>query len=303
MRLDRGPLRASTAGAPITVARSPWRSPGPPAVTPAGGSLIPRSSRLRLRLAVTLQDVRIVLGPARMPTRMVKNVTDARGGLPASELLAQSGELFGTSLDVELTLSQLAELVVPRMADWAAVDVLDESDNFRRVGVAHVDPQGAELLRQLHERYPLRANEGRLRGRVVATLEPIALYDVDDRELRSLSRDREHYEMLNALGIRSAMWVPLIVRDRVVGVLSAGYRDSARRYSPDDLNLLRELARRAALAVDNALLYRAVKRGETRQAAVAAIGQEALAGASFDELAQSAAEILGQVMNVPFVEV
>ena len=189
------------------------------------------------------------------------------------------------------------------MADWAAVDVLDDSDNFRRVGVAHVDPRGAELLRELHERYPLRPNEGRLRGRVVATLEPIALYDVDDRELRSLSRDKGHYEMLKALGIRSAMWVPLIVRDRVVGVLSAGYRDAKRRYSPQDLKLLRELARRAALAVDNALLYRAVKRGETRQAAVAAIGQEALAGAGFDELAQSAAELLSQIMNVPFVEV
>ena len=75
---------------------------------------------------------------------------------PASELLAPSGELFGSSLDVERTLSQLAELVVPRMADWAAVDVLDDNDNFRRVGVAHVDPDGAELLRELHERYPLR---------------------------------------------------------------------------------------------------------------------------------------------------
>src|SRR6188508_1525371 len=238
-----------------------------------------------------------------MPAPMVNELTQLRPGQPASELLAESGELFGSSLEVEHTLSQLAELVVPRMADWAAVDVLDDSDNFRRVGVAHVDPEGVELLRDLHERYPLRPNEGRLRGRVVATLEPIALYDVDDRELRSLSRDQEHYEMLNALGIRSAMWVPLIVRDRVVGVLSAGFRDSSRRYAPEDLNLMRELAPRAALAVDNALLYRAVRRGETRQAAVAEIGQEALAGAGFDELAQSAAELLSQIMNVPFVEV
>jgi signal transduction histidine kinase len=109
--------------------------------------------------------------------------------------------------------------------------------------------------------------------------------------------------MLLELGIRSAMWVPLIVRDRVVGVLSAGYRDTSRQYSPDDLNLLSELAHRAALAVDNALLYRAVKRGETRQAAVARLGQDALAGASYDELAQSAAEFMAQIMKVPFVEV
>ena len=233
---------------------------------------------------------------------MVK-VIDPRAGLDASELLAESGELFGSSLDVERTLSQLAELVVPRIADWAAVDVLDEADNFQRVGVAHVKPGGADLLRELHELYPLRANEGRLRGKVVATLEPIALYDVDDRELRNLARDEHHFQLLSQVGIRSAMWVPLIVRERVVGVLSAGYSEPSRRYTPSDLNLMRELARRAALAVDNALLYRAVKRAETRQAAVASIGQEALAGKRYAEVAQSAAELLQQIMGVNYVEV
>lgn len=250
---------------------------------------------LKLDVALTSLD------SAGQVPRLLVVTQDA--DLTASELLALSGELFGTSLDVEKTLSQLADLVVPRMADWAAVDVLDENETFRRVGVAHVDPGGAEILRNLHDRYPLRANEGRLRGRVVATLEPIALYDVDERELRSLARDDEHFELLTQLGIRSAMWVPLIVRDRVVGVLSAGYRDGARRYSPQDLNLLRELARRAALAVDNALLYRAVKRGETRQAATASLGQDALAGAKYENLAQSAAELLADIMTVPYVEV
>ena len=97
---------------------------------------------------------------------------------------------------------------------------------------------------------------------------------------------------MTQVGIRSAMWVPLIVRERVVGVLSAGYSDPSRRYTPSDLNLMRELARRAALAVDNALLYRAIKRAETRQAAVASLGQEALAGTRYVEVAQSAAELL-----------
>ena len=162
----------------------------------------------------------------------------------ASDLLALSSEMFGAPLDVERTLSRLAELVVPRMADWAAVDIVDDGNTFRRVGVAAVEPGGEELLIELHDRYPLRHNEGQLRGRVLSTLEPIALYDVDETELRSLARDEQHFEMLNRLGVRSAMWVPLIVRDRVVGVLSAGYRNGSRRYTPADLGLLRELARR-----------------------------------------------------------
>lgn len=219
------------------------------------------------------------------------------------EILEMSGELFRSPFDVDQTLSQLAGIVVPAMADWAAVDVIGDGGGFRRVGVAHVDPEGLELLRELHRRYPLRENEGNLRGRVLATLEPIALYDVTEQELHSLARDEEHFEMLRRLGVRSAMWVPLVVRDRVVGILSAGYRTSTRRYGPADLKLLAELARRAALALDNALLYRAVDRAEKRGAALATLGQQALGGMDYGQLAQSAAETLAAVMAVPLVEV
>ena len=231
------------------------------------------------------------------------DLTETRRGHAASELLALSSELFESPFDLDETLSQLASIVVPRIADWAAVDVVAEGSTFRRVSVAHVEPHGAELLRELHERYPLRENEGNLRGRVLATLEPIVLYDVADEELRSLARDDEHHEMLRRLGVRSAIWVPLVVRDRVLGVLSAGYRDGTRRYGPADLGLFGELARRAALAVDNALLYLAVQRAEKREEALATLGQQALAGMAYDELAQVAAEALADVMGVPFVEV
>jgi PAS domain S-box-containing protein len=232
-----------------------------------------------------------------------RDVTDARHAQAASDVLALSGELFATPIDAERTLGELAGLVVPRMADWAAVDIVDDHYAFHRLGVAHIRPDGAQILRTLHERYPLRPNEGHLRGRVLATLEPVVLYDVDDAELRSLARDEEHFQMLRKLGLRSAMWVPLTVRDRVVGVLSIGYGEGARRYTAADLSLLRELARRAALAVDNALLYHSVERTEVRQAVLATLGQQALEGIAYDDLAQKAADALARVMEVPFVEV
>jgi signal transduction histidine kinase len=232
-----------------------------------------------------------------------RDVSQARSRQLEAELLARSGELFGSSLDVNTTLGQVAQLVVPGMADWAAVDVLDETGSFRRVGVAHVDPGGEDLLRELDRLYPLRPSEGNLRGQVVATGQPMALFEIDEKELGQLARDERHRALLARLGLRSALWVPLAARDRVVGVISAGYRDDRRRYGPADLGLLSELARRAALAVDNALLYRAVERAAKRQAAVAALGQQALTGGSPQDLLDEAVELIRRTLEVPYAKV
>ncbi|HVM29500.1 MAG TPA: GAF domain-containing protein [Candidatus Limnocylindrales bacterium] len=232
-----------------------------------------------------------------------RDVTDRRRAEAARELLARSGELLGASLDVDTTLGQVAEAVVPHFADWAAVDVLDERGIFRRVGVAHVEPGGDEILRELDRRWPLRPGEGHLRGHVVATREPVALYQVSSPELRRLARDRDHRRLLNELGMASALWVPLVARERALGVISVGMRAGRAPFNEKDLELISELARRAALAIDNAMLYRALDRGGQRQAALAAVGRSALAGASLAELLQLAAERLAEAIPAPFTEV
>ncbi|HUG48135.1 MAG TPA: GAF domain-containing protein [Candidatus Limnocylindria bacterium] len=232
-----------------------------------------------------------------------RDVSQIHSRQAEADLLAHSGELFGASLDVETTLGQIAQLVVPGMADWAAVDVLDESGGYRRVGVAHVDPEGEDVLRELDQRYPLRPLEGNLRGRVVATRQPVALYEVDDEHLAQVARDENHRALLAKLGLRSALWVPLVARDKVLGVISAGYRDDRRRYGPPELELLSELARRAALAVDNALLYRAIERAEKRQAALAELGQRALAGGPAQELLNEAVALVARTLEVPYAKI
>ncbi|CAN5862750.1 hypothetical protein BH24CHL6_BH24CHL6_09240 [soil metagenome] len=259
-----------------------------------------RDGRVLDRYSAPLLDAD---GVPRARVWYFRDVSQARSQQLEAELLARSGELFGSSLDVETTLGQVAQLVVPGMADWAAVDVLDETGVFRRVGVAHVDPGGEDLLRELDRLYPLRPWEGHLRGKVVATREPVALFEIDEEQLGQLARDETHRALLARLGLRSALWVPLVARDRVVGVISAGYRDDRRRYGPADLGLLSELARRAALAVDNALLYRAIERAAKRQAAVAALGQQALAGGPPQKLLDEAVELVRRTLEVPYAKV
>jgi PAS domain S-box-containing protein len=241
-------------------------------------------------------------GQSRGRVWFFHDVTDARRAQEAAELLARAGELFGSSLDLDQTLGQLAETVVPALADWTAIDIVNEAGEYRRVGVAHVKPGGADLLVELDKSYPLQPGEGHLRGEVVATGRPVALYEVSDRDLRDVARDERHLRLLKRLGIASALWLPLPGRDRVLGVMSLGYRDT-RRYQPADLEMLLELGRRAALAIENALLFRAVERGERRQAAVAALGQRALAGAPVAELNQTAAELLADILEVPYTEI
>jgi signal transduction histidine kinase len=232
-----------------------------------------------------------------------RDVTAQRRAEAARELLARSGELLGASLDFAATLDQIAHTIVPLFADWAAVDVLDQSGQFRRIGVAHVAPGGEEVLRELDQRWPLVPAAGRLRGRVVQTRKPVALYDVDADELDNLARDPEHKRLLLELGLDSALWVPLTARGRVLGVISAGVRGGRRHYGPADLELLQEVARRSALAVDNALLYRAVDRAGQRQAALAVLGRDALAGMPLSDLFDRAAELLATTMEATFSEI
>jgi PAS domain S-box-containing protein len=267
----------------------------------AGGNSVP--------LEVSVKSLR----PGAVPPRLLIVAQDIRDGVvrsagygpddEADQLLARAGELLGSSLEYEATLRQICGIVVPLRADWAAIDVIDESKLFRRVAAAHIDPVREELLYELDRRFPLHASGSHLRGQAVASRQPIALYRVTEADLQRVARNEEHREMLRQLGMRSAIWVPLIARDRVLGVMSVGYGDQRRRYTTEDLQLMTELARRAALAVDNSLLYRAVDRAETRQAAVAALGQNALAGTAIDELLTQAAEAMARVMAVPMVEV
>jgi signal transduction histidine kinase len=266
----------------------------------------------RSRDEIRLRDGRVIdrysapvidaTGAPRGRVWFFSDVSAARQAQESAELLARSGELFGSALEVEQTLSQLAALVVPGLADWTAVDMLDETGAYRRVGVAHVDPEGARLLADLDQEYPLRPGEGHLRGQVVATGEPVVLYEVTDAILREVARDKGHRDLLRRLGMSSAVWVPLVARERVLGVISLGY-GGERRYRPADLDLLLELGRRAGLAIDNALLFRAVDRAQRRHAAVADLGQRALAGPPLPALLQAAAESLSEMLETPFTEV
>ncbi|MDI3290155.1 MASE1 domain-containing protein [Polyangium sp. 15x6] len=171
------------------------------------------------------------------------------------KFLATASEILSESLDFSTRFAALARLCVQSMADWCVIDV-GEGDVIRRLGGAHRDPSNEALLRRLEEHYAADAGSPQPAGRVLRTGKPVLLPLVTDEVLGAHSIDDEHARLIRALGTRSAMAVPLSVRGQTIGVLSLGCATPDRQYSTADLELATELARRAAISIDNARLYR-----------------------------------------------
>lgn len=173
-----------------------------------------------------------------------------------ASLLAEASRALGSSLDYEATLRTVAQLAVPRIADWCAVDVLDDQGALKRLAVAHVDPAKVEFARSLRERYPEDPESPQGIHAVLRTRQPAMISSIDDDMLVHAARDQEHLAILRALGLTSYIAVPLVAHGRALGVMSFVTAESGRRYAESDLQFAQAVAERAALAVDNARAYR-----------------------------------------------
>ena len=170
--------------------------------------------------------------------------------------LAEASGALSASLDYETTLASIARLAVPTLADWCAVDILDEDGALRRLAVAHVDPAKVAWAEELQRRYPPDRDAAVGVPQVLRTGVAAFFPEIPDALLAAAARDGAHLALLRSVGLRAALIVPLIAGGRTLGALSFVRAESGRRYGPEDLRLAEDVARRAGLAVDNARLYR-----------------------------------------------
>jgi PAS domain S-box-containing protein len=171
-------------------------------------------------------------------------------------LLAAAGTTLSASLDYEATLEGIAHLVVPELADWCLLDVLEEDGSVKQLAAAHADPGKEDLLRELlsHRRFGEDA-PGTV-ARVLRTGKPVLIPEASDALLAERATGEEHLGVLRRLTVGSFMSVPLLARGRTLGAVTLVSSDPERRYGEEDLSLAEGLAYRCALAVDNARLYR-----------------------------------------------
>lgn len=190
---------------------------------------------------------------ARYVVNAFQDVTKLKQREVSLRVLADAADVLGRSSDYGETLQDLADTVVPELADWCVVDVLD-AGRTNRVAVAHADAAKVALANELQMRYPPDPNSPISPAAVARSGEPVLIERVTDDIVAQNAQDDEHLERMRALGIRSAVILPLVARGNVLGAMSLVRAETPRSYSSDDLPLLLELARRAALAVDNARL-------------------------------------------------
>lgn len=196
------------------------------------------------RMLGTVQDI-----TARKSSELEREASQRR-----LAFLAQATSVLAQSLDYETTLSRLARLAVPFLADWCGVDVVEDDHSIRRVAVAYADPDQADAARRLSTPPDPSWHIGI--PKVIRTGVPQVFPRLDLSTLTELANGPPRLDLYREIGIHSLVVMPLIARGRTLGAIWFAMAETPHEYGPVDIDLAQELARRAALAVDNARLFR-----------------------------------------------
>ena len=186
---------------------------------------------------------------------VIEDITAVKTVETRMRMLAESGRILSSSLDYQETLQNVANIAVPTLADWCAVDLVDSQLRREHVVVAHSDPSRVALAERMRAVEPDEIDPESALGRVIRTGVSELHPDVTDEMLQRGSSNEEHLDLLRRLDFRSAMVVPMRVPRGAIGVMTLVTAESRRRLGVDDLELAEQLARRAAVAVENARLH------------------------------------------------
>lgn len=237
--------------------------------SPALGASLLGGLGMVLAMALVLQVGRrlnTVDAEQRRTTLALERLADQQ------RFLSELSRLLSESLDLQVTIENFARRAVPELADWCVVDVAQQGE-VRRAAVVHRDPARQHLADRLLALTPVPVNMSQGVGEALATQAPLLLKDLTPRWLEERAPSPEHLRILRALGARSYLILPLRARGLILGSLT--FVASDRNYTEQELAFAQEVAERAALAADNALLYqRAQAAVRTREEVLAVVSHD-----------------------------
>ncbi|HEU4617037.1 MAG TPA: GAF domain-containing protein [Gammaproteobacteria bacterium] len=200
---------------------------------------------------------RVVADETGRPVRMVgirRDVTARKRIEEQERFLAEAGRILATTLEPDSAVRQLARVVVPYLADWCVIQVLDGEGKLTPVELAHRDPAQVELAWRIVRRSRSEHRKPTASNAVLESRKPLLIAQVTPEMLEDAAEDEEHREMLRRLNLRSVITVPLQARGGIRGVLSLGTAESGRIFGEEDLKAAEDIASWAALGLDNAKL-------------------------------------------------
>lgn len=186
---------------------------------------------------------------------VARDITQRKRVEDALRFLAEASAILTGPLDGEAALEDLADLAARRVADWCLIDLIETDGDVRRI-VAHADPAHRARSALVQRCFPLGAEAAHGPGRAMQTGRAELVSTIPDTVLATAAHDEGDLDALRNLGLTSYVVAPLIGRRGTLGAVTLITAESGHRYRPAALELVQEIARRAALALENARLYR-----------------------------------------------
>jgi hypothetical protein len=199
-----------------------------------------------------------------------ENITGLKRAEVSEGFMAEASRILASSVDYTSTLRRVARLAVPQIADWCTIDVLNDDSEIERVAVHHVNAQRLRTLEELDRLYRPRMDEKVGIGEVLRNGQARLYGDIDDEALDGYARDREHRDLLRALGANTVIVAPMLGTTKAaIGAITFGSSETPRRLTREHVGLAVRLGRRIGSAVERARVY-------TERARIAHILQRAL---------------------------
>ena len=214
-----------------------------------------------------------------------RSVLEAEEAMRAANMLSEASALLASSLDYETTLESLSRLSTDGFADWCAVDLINDDGSIRHLAVSHANPVLGDLALQFQQATFREPEHALGAPQALRLRKSVLLADLASSQPDGVQPHAKMTQLIDALGVRSLISVPLIVRDKVLGTTT--FSSSRRRYGAVDLKLAEELSQRAAVAIDTALLF--------REAASAIRYKDAFIGTVAHELRTPLTSVIGWV--------
>jgi PAS domain S-box-containing protein len=211
-------------------------------------------------VSLRISPIRLASGEVVGASRVARDISEQKRAVEHAAFLAEVGAVLAASLEYETTLKTIANLAVPYIADWCTVDIV-RGGLIERLAVAHVDPSKIAFVQQIRDRYQDPESPHSVRF-VLQHDAPVLMSGMSGDAAAPPEGDDERMRLVRALGLVSYMSVPMTAHGRTLGALTFATSESRRTYTERDLNFARDIAHRAALAVENARAYEEARRAD-----------------------------------------